>query len=119
MSNKICEFCGKEIDSRGYTQHVRKCRETNTNQIEPKQETIQENIQETHKEIVKEVPETVKEIVEQVTNTVKNDTDTESDNDEIEYESNTSGSWMYGLAILPFIVVIGALAYLFGVGKNE
>lgn len=27
MTDRKCPFCGKEIDKRGYTQHVRKCRE--------------------------------------------------------------------------------------------
>jgi len=112
MVTKTCEICGKETDTRGYTQHVRKCKAEHGIGVEPKQEPKQE----IPKEIVKEVPEPVKESITKVIEGVNDDKD---DDDDIEYESNTSGSWIYALVIVPVLLIMGVIAYLFGVRKNE
>jgi len=120
MATKICEICGKETDTRGYTQHVRKCKEEHRVDTEPKQEPKQE----IPKEIIKEVPKPVKQAVAKIIETVNSDTgdndgDDDDDDYDIEYESNTSGSWVYVVVIFPILLVMGVMAYLFGVRKNE
>lgn len=112
MSTKKCPICQAEIDSRGYTQHVRKCKEEHENLTPPNEPPENEA-----PKIPDQISKPIKEVLQKTKETVEPESD-EVDDDE-EFEIQEDNSWMWGLLALPIIILAAAAAFLMGGKQNE